>query len=108
VIQRAIETSRQLDCPTEPPSQLILSGELRRLLDHLATETILADDVQPHGGLPTRLTAALGRSGTELLPFGGSSPCLNRLSSGGSHGGLSSRSSRLIAAHERAGTGRGP
>jgi hypothetical protein len=44
-----------------PPGKLVLMRGLRRLLDHLATEAILADEVRRHGALPPRLAALLGR-----------------------------------------------
>jgi hypothetical protein len=34
---------------------------LRRLLDHLVTETLLADEVRQHGQLPPRIAALLRR-----------------------------------------------
>jgi hypothetical protein len=50
------------DRPNRPPGKLVLIRGLRRLLDHLATEAILADEVRRHGALPPRLAALLGRS----------------------------------------------
>ncbi len=47
-----------------PPGKLVLTRGLRRLLDHLATQAILADESQQHGGLPPRIAALLGRSVT--------------------------------------------
>ena len=44
-----------------PPGKLVLTRGLRRLLDHLATEAILADAIREHGSLPPRLAALLGR-----------------------------------------------
>jgi hypothetical protein len=44
-----------------PPGKLVLMRGLRRLLDHLATEAILADEAQRHG-LPPRIAALLGRA----------------------------------------------
>jgi hypothetical protein len=44
-----------------PPGKLVLTRGLRRLLDHLATEAILADEIRQHGALPPRLAALLGR-----------------------------------------------
>ena len=49
------------DRPARPPGKLVLTRGLRRLLDHLATEAILADEVRRHGGLPPRIAALLGR-----------------------------------------------
>ena len=49
------------DRPNRPPDKLVLTQELRRLLDHLATEAILADEARRHGGLPTRIAALRGR-----------------------------------------------
>jgi len=48
---------------SRPPGKLVLTRGLRRLLDHLATEAILADEVRQQGGLPARLAALLGRPG---------------------------------------------
>ena len=50
--------------PNRPPGKLVLTRGLRRLLDHLATEAILADEVRQHGSLPPRIAALLGRSMT--------------------------------------------
>jgi hypothetical protein len=50
--------------PNRPPGKLVLTRGLRRLLDHLATEAILADEVRRHGGLPPRIAALLGRAPT--------------------------------------------
>ena len=48
-----------------PPGKSVLGRGLRRLLDHLATEAILADEERRHGGLPPRIApriaALLGR-----------------------------------------------
>ena len=52
------------DRPTRPPGKIVLTRGLRRLLDHLATEAILADEVRRHGGLPPRIAALLGRPAT--------------------------------------------
>lgn len=49
------------DRPTRPPGKIVLTRGLRRLLDHLAMEAILADEVRRHGGLPPRIAALLGR-----------------------------------------------
>jgi len=50
------------DRPNRPPGKIVLSRGLRRLLDHLATEAILADEVRRRGGLPPRIAAMLGRA----------------------------------------------
>jgi hypothetical protein len=47
-----------------PPGKIVLTRGLRRLLDHLATDAILADEVRQHGSLPPRIAALLGRSMT--------------------------------------------
>ena len=44
-----------------PPGKLVLTRGLRRLLDHLATEALLAAELQQHGHLPPRIAALLGR-----------------------------------------------
>lgn len=49
--------------PNRPAGKLILTRGLRRLLDHLATEALLADETRQHGGVPPRLAALLGRPG---------------------------------------------
>jgi hypothetical protein len=49
------------DRPNRPPGKIVLTRGLRRLLDHLATEAILADEARRHGGLPPRIAAMLGR-----------------------------------------------
>ena len=50
------------DRPNRPPGKIVLTRGLRRLLDHLATEAILAEEERRHGGLPPRIAAMLGRS----------------------------------------------
>ena len=50
--------------PNRPPGKLVLTRGLRRLLDHLATEAILAEEERRHGGLPPRIAALLGRPTT--------------------------------------------
>jgi len=50
------------DRPNRPPGKIVLTRGLRRLLDHLATEAILADEVRRRGGLPPRIAAMLGRA----------------------------------------------
>jgi hypothetical protein len=49
------------DRPNRPPGKIVLTRGLRRLLDHLATEAILADEERRRGGLPPRIAAMLGR-----------------------------------------------
>jgi hypothetical protein len=49
------------DRPTRPVGKIVLMRGLRRLLDHLVTETILADEVRQYGQLPPRLAALLRR-----------------------------------------------
>ena len=44
-----------------PPGEQVLERGLRRRLDLLATEAILADEERRHGGLPPRIAAMLGR-----------------------------------------------
>jgi len=48
-----------------PPGKLVLTRGLRRLLDHLATEAIVADERRQRGSSPPRLAALLGRPGHE-------------------------------------------
>ncbi len=50
--------------PNRPPGKQVLTRGLRRLLDHLATEAILADEMRQHGSLPPRIAALLGRDVT--------------------------------------------
>lgn len=50
------------DRPTRPPGKIVLTRGLRRLLDHLATEAILAEEERRSGGLPPRIAAMLGRT----------------------------------------------
>ncbi len=52
------------DRPNRPPGKIVLTRGLRRLLDYLALEAILADEVRRHGGLPPRIAALLGRPPT--------------------------------------------
>jgi hypothetical protein len=47
--------------PDRPVGKRVLTRGLRRLLDHLVTETILADEVRQHGQLPPRIVALLKR-----------------------------------------------
>ena len=49
------------DRPHRPPGKIVLTRGLRRLLDYLAMEAILADEERRHGGLPPRIAAMLGR-----------------------------------------------
>jgi hypothetical protein len=53
------------DRPKRPPGKIVLTRGLRRLLDHLATEAILAAEIRQHGGLPPRLAALLGRTSVQ-------------------------------------------
>lgn len=48
--------------PKRRPGKIVLMRGLRRLLDLLATEAILADEITTHGALPPRLAALIGRS----------------------------------------------
>ncbi len=43
-----------------PPGKIILTRGLQRLLDHLATNAILADEIRRYGQLPPRIAALLG------------------------------------------------
>ena len=43
-----------------PPGKTLLARGLQRLLDHLATDAILRDEITRHGALPPRLAALLG------------------------------------------------
>jgi Transposase DDE domain len=47
--------------PKRRPGKIVLMRGLRRLLDLLATEAILADEIATHGALPPRLAALIGR-----------------------------------------------
>lgn len=49
------------DRPNRPPGKIVLTRGLRRLLDLLALEAILAAEERDHGGLPPRLARMLGR-----------------------------------------------
>ena len=51
------------DRPNRPPGKIVLTRGLRRLLDLLAAEAILADEERRHG-LPPRIAALLGRPPT--------------------------------------------
>ncbi len=48
--------------PDRPPGTTLLTRGLQRLLDHLATDTILRDQIARHGALPPRLAALLGHA----------------------------------------------
>jgi hypothetical protein len=50
------------DRPNRPPGKIVLTRGLRRVLDVLASEAILADEKQRHGGLPPGIAAMLGRN----------------------------------------------
>lgn len=50
------------DRPNRPPGKIVLIRGLRRLLDVLATEAILAQEERRHGRLPPGIAAMLGRS----------------------------------------------
>ena len=52
------------DRPNRPPGKIVLMRGLRRLLDYLAMETILAAEERQHGSLPPRIAALLGRTPT--------------------------------------------
>jgi len=52
------------DRPNRPPGKIVLTRGLRRLLDHLALEAILAEEERLQGGLPPRIAAMLGRTPT--------------------------------------------
>jgi len=49
------------DRPNRPPGKIVLTRGLRRLLDHLAMEAILAVEQRHHGALPPRIAALLAR-----------------------------------------------
>ncbi len=48
--------------PDRPPGKTILTRGLQRLLEHLATEAILQDEIRRNGRLPPRIATLLGRS----------------------------------------------
>jgi hypothetical protein len=52
------------DRPNRPPGKIVLMRGLRRLLDFLAMETILAAEERQHGSLPPRIAALRGRTPT--------------------------------------------
>lgn len=45
--------------PDRPPGKTLLTRGLQRLLDHLATNAILADEIRKRGALPPRIAAFL-------------------------------------------------
>jgi hypothetical protein len=49
------------DRPNRPPGKIVLTRGLRRLLDYLAMDAMLAAEAQEHGALPPRIAAILGR-----------------------------------------------
>jgi hypothetical protein len=49
-----------------PPGKTLLTRGLQRLLDHLATDAILRDEIARHGALPPRLAALLGPAAPSL------------------------------------------
>ena len=59
-----------------PPGKIVLTRGLRRLLDHLATEAILAAELQQHGQLPPRIAALLGRRASQGVTSGCQKPRL--------------------------------
>ena len=44
-----------------PPGKTLITRGLQRLLDHWATDAILADEIRRYGALPPRIAALLGR-----------------------------------------------
>ena len=46
--------------PDRPPGKTLLTRGLQRLLDHLATDAILRDEIARRGALPPRIAALLG------------------------------------------------
>lgn len=50
------------DRPNRPPGKIVLTRGLRRLMDLLALEAILAAEERAHGSLPPRIAAMLGRT----------------------------------------------
>jgi hypothetical protein len=46
--------------PDRPPGKTLLTRGLQRLLDHWATEAILAEEIRRRGALPPRIAALLG------------------------------------------------
>jgi hypothetical protein len=52
--------------PDRPPGKTLLTRGLQRLLDHLATDAILRDEIARRGALPPRLAALLGPAAPSL------------------------------------------
>jgi hypothetical protein len=52
--------------PNRPPGKTVLTRGLQRLLDHWATDAILADEIRRYGALPPRLAAFLGPDWTPV------------------------------------------
>jgi hypothetical protein len=52
--------------PDRPPGKTLLTRGLQRLLDHLATDAILRDEIARRGALPPRLAALLGPAAPAL------------------------------------------
>lgn len=50
------------DRPNRPPGKIVLTRGLRRLLDYLALEAILAEAARQEGGVPPRIATMLGRT----------------------------------------------
>ena len=50
------------DRPNRPPGKIVLTRGLRRLMDLLALEAVLAAEERAYGGLPPRIAAMLGRT----------------------------------------------
>jgi hypothetical protein len=50
------------DRPNRPPGKIVLTRGLRRLLDHLALEALLAAEQREYRALPPRIAAMLGRT----------------------------------------------
>ena len=70
-----------------PPGKIVLMRGLRRLLDLLATEAVLAAETRQHGALPPRLAALLGRPPDRLSYV--------RMSGTAAPGSLSRRARRI-------------
>jgi len=66
LVWREVRLLRRLgggeDRPNRPPGKIVLTRGLRRLLDLLALEAILAAEEREHGSLPPRIAAMLGRT----------------------------------------------
>ena len=52
--------------PDRPPGKTLLTRGLQRLLDHLATDAILRDEIRRRGALPPRIAALLGPAAPTL------------------------------------------